>query len=71
MDGATFNCPHCGALYAVTVRRLPAVVSASARCKVCDRVMLQWSTAWTPTFRLIERPEDRNEAVVSAHPRAR
>ncbi len=56
MDEATFNCAHCGALYSVTVRQRLAVESASAQCKVCDRVMLQWSTASPPTFRLVERP---------------
>ena len=50
MDKATFNCPHCGALYSVTVRQRLAIGSASAQCKACDRVMLQWSTASPPNL---------------------
>jgi predicted Zn finger-like uncharacterized protein len=63
MDEATFNCPHCGALYAVTVRQRLAIESSSARCKACASVMMQWSTASPPTFRLIERPEDRGKPL--------
>ena len=31
-DEATFNCPHCGTLYTVSVRQHLAVESANARC---------------------------------------
>jgi len=57
MDEATFKRPHCGALYTVTVHQRLAVESASAPCKVCHRVMLQWSTASPPTLRRIMNPE--------------
>jgi len=57
MEQSTFNCPRCGALYAVTVGQRIAVESGSSRCNVCANVMLQWSTASPPTFRLIERPK--------------
>jgi hypothetical protein len=56
MDESTFNCPHCGTLYTVTVGRRVTTAEESARCKVCDRVMLQWSTASPPTFRLMRDP---------------
>ncbi len=62
----TFNCPHCGALYAVTplAQRL-AVESASARCRACNVVMLQWTTASPPAFELIERPAESRKRTPS------
>ena len=41
MDEATFNYPHCGALYTVTMGQRGAIVEGSAHCKVCQRVMIQ------------------------------
>ena len=59
MEQSTFNCPRCGALYAVTVGQRVAVESGSTRCKVCASVMVQWSTASPPTFHLIEKPKGK------------
>jgi transcription elongation factor Elf1 len=53
-DETTFNCPSCGALYEVVVSRRAAVESGRARCIGCRSVMMQWTTASPPTFRLIE-----------------
>ncbi len=66
MDEATFNCPHCGALYGLTVRRWRTVESGSAQCRVCDSVMLQWSTASPPTFRLQETRGQGRASSLSA-----
>src|SRR4051794_2677967 len=60
MDKATFNCPHCGGLYGITLGRRPAFLLAGcATCEVCGREMIRWSTPSRPAFHLIERPEDR------------
>ena len=53
MEQSTFNCPQCGALYAVTVGQRALIQEGSAQCKVCSHVMVQWSTSSPPTFRLI------------------
>ena len=65
MDEATFNYPHCGALYTVTVGQRGAIVEGSAHCKVCQRVMVRWHTPSPPAFRLIERPEDEDRSKPS------
>ena len=60
MDKATFNCPHCGALYGIMLGRRPApLLAGRATCEVCEREMIRWSTPSRPAFHLIERPEDR------------
>jgi transcription elongation factor Elf1 len=63
-DEATFNCPHCGALYAVIVGHRLAALDGRANCQVCKREMIRWSTTSPPTFRLVEKPEDRSEPKV-------
>ena len=57
MEQSTFNCPLCGALYAVTVGQRASIQEGSAQCKVCSRVMVQWSTSSPPTFRLVRTPK--------------
>ena len=42
-DEATFNCPHCGALYAVIVGHRLAALDGRANCQVCKREMIRWS----------------------------
>jgi len=59
MQRSTFNCPQCGALYAVTVGQCASIREGSAQCKVCSYVMMQWSTASPPTFRFIPRPKGK------------
>ena len=60
MDKATFNCPHCGALYGITIGKRPApLLAGRATCEVCEREMIRWSTPSRPAFHLIERPKDR------------
>ena len=58
MTQATFNCPHCGALYTVTVGQRLALLVGRAHCQVCRREMARWNTSWPPTFHLVERSED-------------
>src|SRR5215203_4459212 len=57
MEQSTFNCPQCGALYAVTVARRASSQEGRAQCEVCSHVMVQWSTSSPPTFRLIGTPK--------------
>ena len=60
MDKATFNCPHCGALYGITIGKRPvSLLDGRATCEVCGREMIRWSTPSRPAFHLIERPKDR------------
>jgi transcription elongation factor Elf1 len=56
--GNSFFCPHCGALYAVTVSRRPTTDSGSAKCVVCERVMTDLKSTSVRTYRLVHRPED-------------
>ena len=57
-EGASFFCPHCGALYAVTYSRLSSSDSNVARCVVCGQIMDEWDSTKVPTFKLVHRPED-------------
>jgi hypothetical protein len=57
LEGRTYFCPHCGALYSLT-HSLSASDSNSATCVVCLEIMDKWNTTKTPIFRLIQRPED-------------
>jgi predicted Zn finger-like uncharacterized protein len=53
-----FYCPHCQALYAVTVNRLPTKDHDRAHCEVCKKVMNEWNSTISPSYRLIERNDD-------------
>jgi hypothetical protein len=66
MDESTCNCPHCGALYTVTVGQRGAIEKGSAHCKVCQRVMVRWHTPSPPAFRLIERSEGQDSSQPKA-----
>jgi predicted Zn finger-like uncharacterized protein len=46
-----FACPHCGTQYRVTIS-LPARDSGSATCEVCRQVMVKWTDAAIPTYRM-------------------
>jgi predicted Zn finger-like uncharacterized protein len=58
LEGRTFFCPHCGALYSVTHSQLSKSESNTAKCVVCLKVMDRWDAAEARTFKLIHRPED-------------
>jgi predicted Zn finger-like uncharacterized protein len=51
-----FTCPHCGAVYAVTIKRFPLRDKDSAVCESCGNVMTEWNSTSVPSFELIESP---------------
>jgi Adenylate kinase, active site lid len=55
-DG-TYTCPHCGAIYEVTIRRPPSPDRNDAYCDVCGEVMAEWDNTAVPSFKLIHKPE--------------
>jgi predicted Zn finger-like uncharacterized protein len=57
-EGGTFFCPHCGALYSVTLSRLPKTDSNIAKCVVCGETMDERDSSKVPVYKLIHRPED-------------
>jgi transcription elongation factor Elf1 len=56
--GATFFCPHCGALYSVTYSRRSENESNSTKCLVCLQIMNTWDSTDVPIYKLTQRPED-------------
>jgi hypothetical protein len=59
IEGRTFFCPHCGALYSVThPRPFKSESDKFAKCVVCRQIMDKWDTTDAPIFKLVQRPED-------------
>ena len=56
--GSSFFCPHCGALYAVTLSKRREIASGLAKCVVCERTMAEWKSTSVPAYKLVHRPED-------------
>ena len=56
LEGRTFFCPHCGALYSETPSLVPKSGGDAARCVVCHKVMDKSKT--TKDFKLVHRPDD-------------
>ena len=56
--GRSFFCPHCGALYAVTLSLHRGIDSGAAKCVVCERTMDEWKSTLVPAYKLVHRPED-------------
>jgi len=56
LEGRTFFCPHCGALYSVTLSLSPKSESNTAKCVVCLKMMDKLDA--TGDFKLLQRPED-------------
>ena len=56
--GATFFCPHCGALYSVTYSRVSERGSNIAKCLICLQIMDKWDSTDVPIYKLIQRPEE-------------
>lgn len=52
------KCPHCGALYEVTIDRFPMREAGQVKCDECNNIMKKWNSTSHPTFRLIKRPGD-------------
>ena len=57
-EGGTFFCPHCGAMYSVTLSRLPKTDRNIANCVVCRQTMDERDSSKVPVYKLIHRPED-------------
>jgi hypothetical protein len=55
-EGATFFCPHCGALYSVMHSRLSD--SNVAQCVVRLHAMEERESTNVPIYKLVQRPED-------------
>lgn len=52
-EEARYECPHCNALYQVTITRFPCKDSDSVTCDVCKR-QISWNDTMSPSnFRLI------------------
>ena len=58
LEGHTFFCPNCGALYSVTRSKVARSESNTAKCVVCSKIMDRWDTTDVPIFKLIHRPDD-------------
>jgi transcription elongation factor Elf1 len=58
LEGRTFFCPHCGALYSATPSLVPKSEGDAATCIVCDKVMDRSNATNAKSFKLIHRPED-------------
>jgi transcription elongation factor Elf1 len=58
LEGRTFFCPHCGALYSATPSLVPKSEGDAATCVVCGKVMDRSNATKAGSFKLIHRPED-------------
>jgi hypothetical protein len=58
IEGKTFFCPHCGALYSLTYSQLSKNDSNIAKCVVCLQIMDKGDSTKVPIYKLIHRPED-------------
>jgi len=47
------TCEGCGAVYAVTVMRLPCRDSDSFRCEICGHEIDKWNSTNVPEYTLI------------------
>ena len=56
VHGGTFNCPHCGAFYEVTLTRQPSRDRDYVPCECCGNTLAEWDSSSVPTFRLIQGP---------------
>ncbi len=55
-----YTCPHCSALYSVTICITPPTSIKGIRCKCCGREMVDWSGTVVPVFSFIARPSNDN-----------
>ena len=51
--GEDYSCRHCGAIYAVTIRRLPAKDFDGAPCVECGQELASWNSMEVPSFKLL------------------
>src|SRR3954469_14500291 len=59
VHGGTFNCPHCGAFYEVTLTRQPSRDRDYVPCECCGNTLAEWDSTSVPAFRLIQGPNAR------------
>ena len=52
-DVGTEMCRDCGAVYEVTMRRNPARSHDWYNCAVCGRLLMEWDSSESPSFRLV------------------
>ena len=57
---ATYTCPHCFALYLMTIRRLDTKNTGCAVCDWCDQGMVEWGSNVMPEFRFVACPSNDN-----------
>jgi hypothetical protein len=62
VHGGTFNCPHCGAFYEVTLTRQPSRDRDYVPCECCGNTLAEWDSTSVPAFRLIQGTERRPDA---------
>src|SRR4051812_19811406 len=48
VHGGTFNCPHCGAFYEVTVTRQPSRDRDYVQCECCGNTLAEWDSTSVP-----------------------
>jgi uncharacterized protein (DUF983 family) len=58
LEGRSFFCPHCGALYSVTHRSFSKSDGNAAKCVVCGKIMDKSDSSDVRIFKLVHRPED-------------
>ena len=58
LEGRTFFCPHCGALYSAAPSLVPNREGDAVTCLVCHKVMDTSKSTKGGSFKLIHRPED-------------
>jgi hypothetical protein len=60
-SGGDFICRHCGAQYLVRYTELPIADSGSVYCDVCRRQMIQWNSSREPSYKLVKRPNLKDQ----------
>ena len=58
IEGKTFFCPHCGALYSITHSSISKIDDKISKCVVCLSIMDTWDSTEVRIYKLIQRPED-------------
>jgi hypothetical protein len=59
--GGKFFCPHCGAIYEVTLSPGTGSESNITKCVICLRVMNESVSTEKPIYELIQRPETHSD----------
>src|SRR3954452_949899 len=64
IEGKTFYCPHCGALYSVTHSRPPK--DDIEKCVVCREIMDRANAVKLSVYKLVYRAEDAERVELLA-----